>query len=209
MNKQHTIAKAISLTGIGLHTGNSVNITFRPAPDDAGISFIRTDLAHRPVIQACVHNSILQSPSPRRTSLGGDNGRIYTIEHLMSALLGRGIDNLIIEIDNEEIPGLDGSSLNFVEALTKAGLEGQEKERRYYAVKEAIVVEEEGASLIALPSDEFKISYTLDYNHPFIKTDFLEINIDPDSFTNEIAPARKHYPEYRSHLPIRLRLSFL
>ena len=190
MEKQRTIEKEISLKGIGLHTAGNVNIVFKPAPVDSGINFVRTDLAWRPVIKASIDNSLSQSSSPRRTSIAKDNVRIHTLEHLMSALLGLGIDNLIIEINNEEIPGLDGSSLNFVETLIKAGIREQEKDKQYYAIREPIVVEEPGCSLVALSSADFKISYTLKYNHSFIKTDFMEIGISADTFKNEIAPAR-------------------
>ena len=108
----------------------------------------------------------------------------------MAALAGLGIDNIYIEIDNDEVPGLDGSSLNFVERLSKAGIKEQEKERRYYLIKEPIFVEEDGASIMAVPAQEFKISYTLNYNHPVLNTQFQEININSDVFKNEIASAR-------------------
>ncbi|MCU0651609.1 MAG: UDP-3-O-acyl-N-acetylglucosamine deacetylase [Candidatus Omnitrophica bacterium] len=191
MEKQRTIEKEISLKGIGLHTAGNVNIVFKPAAVDTGINFIRTDLATHPLIRASIDNAISQpASSPRRTSIGSEGGRVCTIEHLMSALLGLGIDNLIIEIDNEEVPGLDGSSLSFVEALAKTGIKEQEKEKRIYAIKDPIIVEEDGCSLIALPSADFKVSYTLQYNHAFLKSDFLELGLNADAFKNEIAPAR-------------------
>jgi len=190
MDKQRTIAKEISLKGTGLHTANTVNIVFKPAPVNSGINFVRTDVAEHKPIQVSVNNCISHSPSPRRTSLGNGEVKIHTIEHLMSALLGLGVDNLTIEINNEEVPGLDGSSLNFAETINRAGTVEQEEERRYFTVREPIIVEEDNASIVALPYPGFKISYTLQYNHPFIKTDFMEININADSFKNEIAPAR-------------------
>jgi UDP-3-O-acyl-N-acetylglucosamine deacetylase len=122
MDKQRTIGKELSLKGIGLHTANKVNITFKPAGPDTGINFIRTDLPDRPVIKASVDNLLSPSVSPRRTSIGKDNVEIQTIEHLMAALTGAGIDNIYIEIDNDEAPGLDGSSLNFLDILNKCGI---------------------------------------------------------------------------------------
>jgi len=190
MDKQRTIEKEISLKGIGLHTAGNVDIVFKPAPEDTGINFVRIDLPNHPLIKASIDNAISQPASPRRTSIESAGARVYTIEHLMAALSGSGIDNLIVEINNEEVPGLDGSSLNFAEALAKAGIKEQEKEKRIYAVKEPIIVEEEGSSLIALPSAGFKVSYTLQYNHAFLKSDFLELGLNADAFRNEIAPAR-------------------
>jgi UDP-3-O-[3-hydroxymyristoyl] N-acetylglucosamine deacetylase/3-hydroxyacyl-[acyl-carrier-protein] dehydratase len=190
MEKQRTIARELSLKGIGLHTANKVNITFKPAEIDSGIKFIRTDLPRKPVIAVSVDNLLPVARSPRRTSLGNDTAEVQTIEHLMAALAGMGIDNLYIEIDAEEIPGLDGSSLNFLEVLDKAGVIEQEKEQRYYSIKEPILVEEDGSTIIALPSSELKISYILDYDHVLIKTEFLEVNINPGVFRRELASAR-------------------
>ncbi|MDD2751725.1 MAG: bifunctional UDP-3-O-[3-hydroxymyristoyl] N-acetylglucosamine deacetylase/3-hydroxyacyl-ACP dehydratase [Candidatus Omnitrophica bacterium] len=190
MEKQKTIEREITISGTGLHTGNKVKVVFKPAPVDAGISFVRTDLPEKPKIKADINSLLSQSRSPRRTSIGGQDFDIQTIEHLMSALAGSGIDNLIIEIDNKEVPGMDGSSLNFLEALAKAGIKEQEKERLSFTLKEPIFIEEEGSYIIAFPSSDFKISYTLDYRHPYLKTQFLELKIDPDAFKSLLAPAR-------------------
>jgi len=190
MDKQRTIKKQVSLKGIGLHTASKVNVTFKPADVDSGISFIRTDLPHSPVIKASVGCLLSSSHFPRRTCIGKDSAEIHTIEHLMAALAGLNIDNICIEIDNNEIPGLDGSSLNFLEILTQAGFKEQEKERRYFSVKEPIFAEEDAAFIMVLPSKEFKISYTLNYNHPMLKAQFLEISINPHVFERELAAAR-------------------
>jgi len=190
MDKQRTIQKEVSLTGIGLHTANKVKITFKPAEPGSGINFVRADLPSKPVVKISTESLLSQSRSLRRTSLGNENVEIHTIEHLMASLSGLGIDNLWIEIDNNEIPGLDGSSLNFMELLLEAGIKEQEEPKQYYAIREPIIIEEEKASIIALPSSEFKISYTLDYDYPFLKTQFMEIIITPDSFKEKIAAAR-------------------
>jgi UDP-3-O-[3-hydroxymyristoyl] N-acetylglucosamine deacetylase/3-hydroxyacyl-[acyl-carrier-protein] dehydratase len=190
MDKQRTIEKEASLEGIGLHTAKKVSVTFKPAEIDTGINFIRTDLPARPVIKASIGSLLSQSRSPRRTSIGSDSIEIHTIEHLMAALAGLCIDNIYIEIDNDEVPGLDGSSLNFLETLSKAGIKEQEKSRRYYLIKEPIFAEEEGSAIVAVPSQEFKISYTLNYNHPLLKAQFLEINFDEGAFKNELASSR-------------------
>jgi UDP-3-O-[3-hydroxymyristoyl] N-acetylglucosamine deacetylase/3-hydroxyacyl-[acyl-carrier-protein] dehydratase len=190
MDKQRTIQKPLSLSGVGLHTANKVNITFKPADVDSGINFIRTDLPGRPVIKATVDYLLSLSRSPRRSSIGKDGVEIQTIEHLLAALSGLEIDNLYIEIDNDEVPGLDGSSLNFFEKLDEARIVEQEKERHYFSIKEPIFVEEDGSSIVALPSSDFRISYTLDYRHPALKTELLEINITPEIFEKEIVSAR-------------------
>ncbi|MDD5653990.1 MAG: UDP-3-O-acyl-N-acetylglucosamine deacetylase, partial [Candidatus Omnitrophica bacterium] len=190
MEKQKTIEREISISGIGLHTGNKVKVIFKPAPVDSGINFVRTDLPAKPKVKADINSLLAQSRSPRRTSIGGAEFDIQTIEHLMSALAGSGIDNLTIEIDNKEVPGMDGSSLNFLEALSKAGIIEQEKERQVFALKDPIFIEEEGSYIIAFPSSEFKISYTLDYRHPYLKTQFLEVKIDGQNFQALLAPAR-------------------
>jgi UDP-3-O-[3-hydroxymyristoyl] N-acetylglucosamine deacetylase/3-hydroxyacyl-[acyl-carrier-protein] dehydratase len=190
MEKQRTIQKEVSLKGVGLHTANKVNLTFKPADIDAGINFVRTDLPGRPAVKATVDSLLSQSHCPRRTSIGREGIEIHTIEHLMAALAGLSIDNICIEIDNDEVPGLDGSSLNFLEILSKGGIREQDKRRRVYVIKEPIFVEEDGSALIAVPSQEFKISYTLNYNHPFLKSQYLEINFDEATFKNELSSSR-------------------
>lgn len=190
MDKQKTIAKEISLNGIGLHTANKVKITFKPASIDTGINFIRTDLPQKPVIKAAVESLLSQDRSPRRSSVGCDGVEIHTIEHLMATLAGLGIDNLNIEINGDEVPGLDGSSLNFLEVLNKAGIKELEEEQMSYSIKEPIFLEEDEASIIAIPSSEFKISYTLSYNHPILNSEFLQLKINPDTFKKELARAR-------------------
>jgi UDP-3-O-[3-hydroxymyristoyl] N-acetylglucosamine deacetylase/3-hydroxyacyl-[acyl-carrier-protein] dehydratase len=190
LDKQRTIAKELGLKGVGLHTANKVSLTFKPAEIDSGINFMRTDLAHKPIVKASVENLLPTLRSPRRTSIGYDTVEIQTIEHLMAALAGLAIDNLNIEIDNNEVPGLDGSSLSFLEIITQAGIIEQEKERRYSNIKEPIFAEEDGAFITAFPSRDLKISYTLDYKHPFLKTQFLEVEVNPRTFQDELARAR-------------------
>lgn len=190
MGKQKTIAKAVSVEGVGLHTGVKVRLELKPAEPNSGITFIRTDLNSSPAIRALPENIITPPRSPRRTSLGREQVQIHTIEHLMSALAGLAIDNINIELDNEEVPGLDGSSLSFVELINRAGIKEQEHSRHYYSVKEPVVAEEDGASLIALPAQELRISYTLNYNHPLLKAQFLDIAVNPETFREQLAPSR-------------------
>ncbi|MBM3250249.1 MAG: bifunctional UDP-3-O-[3-hydroxymyristoyl] N-acetylglucosamine deacetylase/3-hydroxyacyl-ACP dehydratase [Candidatus Omnitrophica bacterium] len=190
MDKQKTINKEFSIEGIGLHTGKKARLTFRPAESGSGISFIRVDLPGKPAIKANIDSVLTFSRSPRRTCVGSGAADVQTIEHLMAALAGSGIDNIIIEIDNCEVPGMDGSSLNFLELLQGAGIGEQEKERKVFALREPIFVEEDGSSIIALPGDDFRISYTLKYNHPTLSTEYLELRVDPEVFSQDIAKAR-------------------
>jgi len=190
MEKQKTIAQQISLKGIGLHTGKEVNLIFSPAEVDTGINFIRTDLKPPVTIKVGVEYLLSSELAPRRTCLKKDGAIIHTIEHLMAALAGLGIDNLNIQIDNEEVPGLDGSSQEFLEILSKAGIKEQDKERNYYAIKEPISVDEDGALIVALPDPKIKISYTLSYSHPLLKAQFMELEINPDTFKNMLADSR-------------------
>lgn len=190
MAKQKTIQREVSLKGIGIHTANKVNLTFKPAEVDNGVNFIRTDLASRPKIKASVEHLLPQSSSMRRTSIAGEGVEIHTLEHLMAALAGVGIDNINIEIDNNELPGLDGSSLGFFEVLNKAGIKEQEKIRQDYSIKEPIFAEEDGASIVVVPARELKISYMVSYDHPLLKAQFMEINLNASVFKNELVCAR-------------------
>lgn len=191
MDYQKTILKEVSFKGAGLHTANKANVTLKPGGPDTGIVFIRIDLPGKPEIKAGIDSVIFAGKTPRRTSIEKDGALVQTIEHLMAALSGVGIDNLRVELDNNELPGLDGSSLNYLEIFNQAGIKEQDKARRYFTLKDPIRIEENGASIIALPAEEFKISYTLDYKFSEHKTEFMEVNLAlPEVFKNEIAPAR-------------------
>lgn len=189
MEKQKTISKQTCLKGTGIHTGNKVNLTLKPAQPDCGITFIRTDITPQARIKANVA-SLLMQKSSRRSSIGNNQAEVQTIEHLMAALSSLGIDNIDIEIDNNELPGLDGSAIGFLDALIDAGLREQEKERYIYTVSQPITIQEGSSSITIIPSAEFKVSYTLDYDHPMLSSQFFEITVDAQSFKTEIAPAR-------------------
>lgn len=190
MDRQRTIEKEVVLSGIGLHTGNKANIKFKPADAGSGINFIRTDLPDKPVIKATTETLLPISETPRRTSIGKGQAQIQTIEHLMAVFAGLKIDNLDIEIDNNEIPGLDGSGWGFYEVLIKAGIKEQQHPRRYYLIKEPISVEEDGATIVVITSSEFKITYTLNYNHPLLRTQFLETTVNEDIFKKDLVNSR-------------------
>ena len=185
--KQKTIKNSISYQGIGLHKGQPVKLVFRPAPPDTGIVFIRTDLPDNPAIPAQVEWVI---DTTRGTTLGKDQIEIHTVEHVLAAVAGSGITNLLIEIDSIEPPAADGSTRPFLEILQRAGLVEQEQACRTLVLKKAIRIREQDKFIVALPADCFQLSFTLVYDHPAIKTQFAEYTIEPATFAEEIAGAR-------------------
>lgn len=190
MEKQKTIVKQVTLKGVGIHTGNKASVTFKPAEVDSGVTFIRTDLPGAPRIKADVGSLLLASKFSRRSSIVNDQAEVQTVEHLMAALSSLGIDNIDIQIDNNEVPGLDGSSINFLEALEKATIVQQDAPRYVFAVKEPICIQEGASSITILADKEFKISYTLNYDHPMLAAQFLEITVNAESFKTALSSAR-------------------
>lgn len=185
--KQRTIKKEASYSGIGLHTGKKVKITFKPAPADSGVRFVRVDLEGKPQIPAEIGKVIKAS---RETSIGEGELKVQSVEHVLAVLTGLGIDNLIIEIDSDEVPAADGSALPFVQVFKQARIVEQEKEKRYLELKEPVSYVKEDVYLVALPNEELKISYTIDFDHPVLKTQFASLVMSEDTFIKEIAPAR-------------------
>jgi len=188
--KQRTIKKETSVEGIGLHTGQKVKVTFKPAAADSGICFVRTDLKGDPGVCADLAQVLDKTALPRCTSIGNEKAVVHTVEHLMAALFGLQIDNLTIEINGEEMPGLDGSGLEFYQTIKKVGVVEQESERQYLEVKEPIWLEENGATLFAVPSSQLTVSYMLDYNHPALSAQFFSGKIDSSIFEKEIVSSR-------------------
>ncbi|MDR0558791.1 MAG: bifunctional UDP-3-O-[3-hydroxymyristoyl] N-acetylglucosamine deacetylase/3-hydroxyacyl-ACP dehydratase [Prevotellaceae bacterium] len=186
--KQCTLKSEIELTGKGLHTGLDVKITVCPAPDEHGIKFQRTDVPEQPVIDAVADNV---SATSRGTTLEKNGVKVNTIEHLMAALWATGVDNALIKVNAPEIPILDGSAVKYVDAIKKAGLQEQNKERFYYSIKEKIVFRDEksGKEIIIFPDDEFNIDVTVDYNSKVLNTQSARLKSLSD-FEKEIAPCR-------------------
>ena len=188
--RQKTIQNEVSLSGIGLHTGNPVTVRFKPAAQETGIRFIRVDLPGSPVIEARAVNVRTEARIPRCTSIGKGDAVIYTVEHLMSALCGLGIDNIDVEINSDELPGLDGSAIGFLQLLKEAGIVEQEFKRRYFDIKEPMGVTEGESSIFIVPAADLRISYTLDYDHPYLRSQFISTTVHADIFEREIAPCR-------------------
>lgn len=187
---QKTIKNEIKIIGEGLHTGCKVNVTFKPAEINQGISFIRVDLPQKPKFKACPETINTKTGIPRCTTIGHDNVIIHTVEHLMSALCGLGLSNLIVEMDAPELPGLDGSSQGFVDAIKKAGIAEQSVLSVPFNIKEPLGVNNNGSSIYVVPDESFKISYLLDYPHSNLKSQFLSLTVNEENFVKEIAPCR-------------------
>ncbi len=188
MRLQRTIGRPAELEGIGLFSGLRTRVRMLPAPVDTGVSFTRVDLPGRPRIPA---NASTAAIKPRRTSVAIDGAEVETVEHLLAAAGGLSIDNLEVEINGVEVPGGDGSSSPFVDALTSAGIVDQDKPKGYYALKEPITVREGEQSIIALPSAEgLTVSYTLNHENLPFHAQHYTVAVTPETFAREIAPAR-------------------
>jgi UDP-3-O-[3-hydroxymyristoyl] N-acetylglucosamine deacetylase / 3-hydroxyacyl-[acyl-carrier-protein] dehydratase len=190
MALQRTIAKTANIEGVGIHTGKVINLSLKPAGINCGIKFIRIDLADKPVIPAMLSSFTMAEKGRRRTSIGKGDAQIHTVEHLLATLSGLGIDNLEIEINGPELPGLDGSAAGFVKAIKEAGVEEQDAVRKELYIREPVWVEDKDSMLLILPDVNFKISYTLDYPTTNFKTQYGHFFINHKTYENEIAPSR-------------------
>lgn len=186
MDFEHTIASSVSLTGIGLHTGVPVNVRLLPAPARQGIVFRRTDLEGFEIEAQARHVARLSYA----TSLMKRGVLISTTEHLLSALAGAGVDNVTIEIDNLEVPILDGSALPFARAIAKAGRRRQRSRRRYVRILKPVEVKENTKRIAVYPSDSFSVDYRIFFPHPLIESQQFTFSFGPSEYEAEIAPAR-------------------
>jgi UDP-3-O-[3-hydroxymyristoyl] N-acetylglucosamine deacetylase / 3-hydroxyacyl-[acyl-carrier-protein] dehydratase len=188
MVKQKTIKNEVSLSGVGLHTGKEVKMTFKPAPINNGFSFVRVDLEGQPVIEADANYVV---NTQRGTNLEKLGVKIQTPEHVLAALVGCDLDNVIIELDASELPIMDGSSKYFVEAITKAETIEQEAARKFYTVKEVISFADEatGSEIIVMPSDDYQVTTMVDFGTKVLGTQNATLKSIND-FTKEIANAR-------------------
>ena len=185
--RQHTIRKPVSIEGVGLHSGKVARVTISPAPQDAGVVFkVRATGERIPARPESVVNSHYA------TTLGVNGTRIQTVEHLMAAFGGLGIDNVEVEVDGTEIPALDGSAKPFVAMLTAAGRVQQSARRRVLTLPCPLKVGSAGRWLHIVPSETFRITYTLDNDHPAIGTQALSWSPSERSFVEEFAPARTY-----------------
>ena len=186
--KQCTIQRKVSVTGAGLHTRQCGTLTFNPAPVNTGIRFRRIDLENRPIIEADVDNVI---DTARGTTLGKGGVKLYTVEHVLASLRGMGVDNVLIDIDVEEMPIMDGSGKEFVKAIKEAGIVEQNAPRNYYVIKEPITYRNEvlGIELSVEPCDTFQVDVTVKYNTRVLDKQSASLH-DLKDFESEIAPCR-------------------
>lgn len=186
MGQQHTLASDVSLSGIGLHSGVKVNVRLCPAPANTGIVFKRTDLEGF-AIEAQSRNVARVSYA---TSLMKKGVLISTTEHLLSALAGTGIDNAIVEIDNLEVPIVDGSALPFVKLIRQAGIRQQRARRTYARILKPVELEDGPKKIAVYPCDTFAVSYSIAFPHPVIGAETLDFTPSAASYETEVAPAR-------------------
>ncbi|WP_166924232.1 bifunctional UDP-3-O-[3-hydroxymyristoyl] N-acetylglucosamine deacetylase/3-hydroxyacyl-ACP dehydratase [Flavobacterium poyangense] len=188
MVKQKTIKNEISLTGVGLHTGKEVTMTFKPAPINNGFTFVRVDLQGQPVIEADANYVV---NTQRGTNLEKLGVKIQTPEHVLAALVGCDLDNVIIELDASELPIMDGSSKYFVQAIEKAGIEEQDAKRNVYVVKEVISFTDEatGSEILVMPSDDYQVTAMVDFGTKVLGTQNATMKSIAD-FKDEISNSR-------------------
>ncbi len=201
MERQRTIKTRATIRGIGLQTGKSVKLNLKPAPPDRGIVFIRTDIPGAPEVEVAPFN--LRETSrfkslPQSTTIGNKRAEIRTVEHILAALSGLAIDNIIIEMDNIEVPGLDGSAKELVRVLREAGFQEQEAPRKFIEIDKPFMCTNGEASIQIIPDEKFRLEYFLSHDHPLLRDQWVDMTLDrtEDSisfFEKEIAPSRTFY----------------
>ena len=199
--KRKTIRNEVEISGIGLHKGQEIKLTLKPNEDngkiDRGIIFKRIDITDKDNIIKVDYRNLFDLE--RGTNIRNkDEVKVHTIEHFMSALSVSGITDILVEINGNELPILDGSSIQFMEKLKEAGIKELESEIEPIVIKEPIIFsqEEDGKYVIALPYDDFKISYTIDFNHNFLKSQYFEINVNLEEYIEKISRCRTFAFDY-------------
>jgi UDP-3-O-[3-hydroxymyristoyl] N-acetylglucosamine deacetylase len=181
-----TVQRPVEATGVGLHSGVPVTIRVTPAPVSTGIVFLRTDLENFPIPASWRHVARVSYA----TSLMRKGVLISTTEHLLSVFYSIGIDNAYIEIDNLEVPILDGSGSPFVDLIREAGIRHYRRKRRYLRIRRPISVEDHGKRITILPDDAFRLTCDTNFDHPLVGRQSLEMEVTPEGYASEIAPAR-------------------
>jgi UDP-3-O-[3-hydroxymyristoyl] N-acetylglucosamine deacetylase/3-hydroxyacyl-[acyl-carrier-protein] dehydratase len=189
--RQRTLRGECSYRGVGLHTGRDSTVTFKPAPAGSGIVFVRADVPSAPPIQASIRHVEMRGETPRRTILSSGGVQVCTVEHVLAALMGLGLDNVVVELTSEEpAEPTDGSCRPFVDILTKAGIVEQDATLQHLEIVEPVSYTDGGVSLFATPHDGFRVSFTIDYDNPTIGAQYASFEIDERVFLEEIASAR-------------------
>ena len=186
MDAQRTLRRVISCVGIGLHSGNKVQLSLKPAPVDFGIRFRRTDLGDHEVPANVQHLGGIQLA----TALSRNAVSVETVEHLLAALVSLSIDNVLIELNSPEVPIMDGSAAPFVYLIQEAGIKPQASARKYLKIVRPIALSRGDKRIALYPSDHFKVTYSISFDHPLLRHQARSLRITEESFIEEIAPAR-------------------
>ena len=185
--RQRTLASPVSCSGVGVHSGKAVNLKINPAPVNHGIKFVRTDLLDSPGISA--HFNMVVDTS-LATVIGYEGFIVSTIEHLMAAFSGLSIDNALVEIDAYEMPIMDGSAGPFSDLILTAGIESQDMPRSYFRVQKPIELDGQGKFVGIYPADNYRITGTIEFDHPLIGQQSCSFDISEDLFADQISNAR-------------------
>lgn len=185
--KQRTLMNEVGCTGIGLHTGEKVKINLRPAPANSGIKFVRTDLKGHPEVEVRFDNVF---DTTLATTIGTNGCKVATIEHLMAAFFGLGIDNAVVELDGPEVPIMDGSAAPFVYLIKSGDVLEQKSPKQFIVIKKPFKVDDGNRSVSIYPSKELKITYMIDFQHPLLRNQEYELNFSGRDFVREISTAR-------------------
>ncbi|OFW15294.1 MAG: UDP-3-O-[3-hydroxymyristoyl] N-acetylglucosamine deacetylase [Acidobacteria bacterium RIFCSPLOWO2_12_FULL_66_10] len=186
MDAQRSIRRQVSCAGIGLHSGNKVNLTLKPAAADFGVRFRRTDLGDREV-PATVHNL---AGIQLATGLARNEVSVETVEHLLAALVSTGVDNVLVELNSPEVPIMDGSASPFIYLIQEAGVKRLQTHRKYLKIVRPISLSRGDKRIALFPSDHFKVTYSISYDHPLLRHQSRTLRITEESFIEKIAPAR-------------------
>jgi UDP-3-O-[3-hydroxymyristoyl] N-acetylglucosamine deacetylase len=184
---QRTLMNEVGCTGIGLHTGEKVKIHLRPAPANSGIKFVRTDLKGHPEVEVRFDNVF---DTTLATKIGTNGCKVSTIEHLMAAFFGLGIDNAVVELDGPEVPIMDGSAAPFVFLIKSGGVREQKSPKQFIIIKKPFKVDDGNRSVCIYPSKELKITYMIDFQHPLLRNQEYELTFSGRDFIREISTAR-------------------
>jgi UDP-3-O-[3-hydroxymyristoyl] N-acetylglucosamine deacetylase len=186
MNAQRTIRRPISCAGIGLHSGKKVTLSLKPAPSDFGIRFRRSDLGGIEVAASISHLGAINLA----TGLTSHAVNVSTVEHLMAALVSLGVDNIIVELNSAEVPIMDGSAAPFIYLLHEAGIKRLPAARRYMKILKPLSLTRGDKRIAVYPSDHFKVTYSIAFDHPLLRHQSRTIRVTEDAFIEDIAPAR-------------------
>jgi UDP-3-O-[3-hydroxymyristoyl] N-acetylglucosamine deacetylase/3-hydroxyacyl-[acyl-carrier-protein] dehydratase len=191
MRPQRTIAREARMEGVGIHTGVSGSVTFKPAPENHGIVFVRADLKERPSVHVRPEHASYDTNHGRRTILVEDGVEIHTMEHVLATVSGLGLDNLVIETSTKEIvEPADGSALPFARLLRESGIVEQKAGRRHIKISKPVTFRQGAVELTAVPADGYRITFTIEYDHPAVGAQTATFDLDENVFEREIAPAR-------------------